>query len=510
MHSAYAYLRISTEDQSNFSIEAQEEIIRKYASNHNFTIQKVYTDDGVSAKNFNRPAWKKLELDLSKSKGEIKAIIVAKYDRLIRNAAEGLTLLERFEIKLHVQIISAGENFYIDPHSPFYFKIRADMFVNAEFERRVIADRTKMGIWQAKKQGRFLGVAPFGYKNARDSSNKPIIVINPIRATIVRQLFENIAIGMDWKQAGKIAKQNGFTLSGKDSVKWVLNNILYAGIIEVPAYAREPAQQVKGIHEPIISEEVFYKVQAALHGKPQPKTKERDEFPLRGVLCCQQCNNPLTAGLSRGRLGGLFPYYRCRKCKGENYNANKVHEIVIRILTKLSLPVDQIQNIREKAEKQMEQRLSIRLHNAERLKIEIRELEVKLMQLEEKYITDRIEESTYKKYSGIWRRDLDGKKVELEHTNTDEHQYWESFYKNLNLLSDIAGLFSTATFENKQRIMRMGFAHPLQMTKYGLRTPAINPLLHIEPFKINGLEVTDEQKNRESLRDSLLGSGGRT
>lgn len=171
MHYAYAYLRISSEDQSNFSLEAQEEIIKRYAASHNFSIQKVFTDDGVSAKNFNRPAWKRLEIDLSKSKGEVKAVIVAKYDRLIRNAAEGLALLERFEMKLQVQMISAGENFYIDPHSPFFFKIRADMLVNGEFERRVIADRTKMGIWQAKKQGRFLGTAPFGYKNARDSSN---------------------------------------------------------------------------------------------------------------------------------------------------------------------------------------------------------------------------------------------------------------------------------------------------------------------------------------------------
>ncbi len=122
-------------------------------------------------------------------------------------------------MKLQVQIISAGENFYIDPHSPFYFKIRADMFVNAEFERRVIADRTKMGIWQAKKQGRFLGMAPFGYKNARDANNKPIIVIDPRRAPVIRELFENVANGMDWKLAGQIAKKNGFTLTGKDSVK---------------------------------------------------------------------------------------------------------------------------------------------------------------------------------------------------------------------------------------------------------------------------------------------------
>ncbi len=506
MHSAYAYLRISTEDQSNFSLEAQEEIIRKYAASHNFNIVKTYTDDGVSAKNFDRPAWKKLEIDLSKSKGQIKAIMVAKYDRLIRNAAEGLTLLERFEIKLQVQIISTGENLYIDPHSPFYFKIRADMFVGAEFERRVIADRTKMGIWQGKKQGRYFTTAPFGYVNERDGNNKPIIVLHTERAKTVKQLFEQVATGMDWKEAGRIAKKNGFNNKGKDAIKRVLSNIVYAGIIIVPAYGRELATQVKGIHEPIISEEVFYWVQAMIDGKPQPKMKDREEFPLRGVLHCQQCNNLLTAGLSRGRHGGLFPYYRCRKCKGENYNANKVHDILTEVLQQLSLAPEQIQKDRETAEQQMEQRLATRAHKVKRLEIEIQEMESKIEQSEEKYITGKIEEITYRKFTDRWKRDLSGKRIELEQASSDERGYWKLFYENLSLLSDISGLFNKSTIENKQRIIRMGFAHPLHITSQGLRTPAINPILHRESLIISNLQITKSQKNRESLNDSPSGA----
>jgi DNA invertase Pin-like site-specific DNA recombinase len=477
MQAAYAYLRISKEDQSHFSIEAQEEVIRKYAKTHQFEIKKVYTDEGVSAKNFNRPQWKKLELDLSKSKHEIRAVIVAKYDRLIRNAAEGLALLERFEMKLRVQIISAGENLFIDPHSPFYFKIRADMFVGAEFERRVIADRIRMGVWQGKKQGRFLGVAPFGYQNARDSNNKPIILPHPENAEVVRRLFENVAFGMDWKQAGKIAKHNGFKNQGKDAVKRVLTNIVYAGIIEVPAYGRETATRVKSIHEAIVSEEMFNRVQFAINGKPQPKTELREEFPLRGVVRCESCNRPLTAAFSTGKMKKKYGYYCCNHCKGQNHNTERAHETLLQILSELSLPASRIRGIRSESEKQMEQRLAERAHSASKLKIEIQELETKLAQLEEKYITDRIEEATYKKYAGIWQRNLTGKKIEYEQATTDERQYWTFFYKNLEKLSDLAGIYSATCVANKQRILRTVFDNTLQLTQTGYRTQIINPLL---------------------------------
>jgi coenzyme F420-reducing hydrogenase delta subunit len=324
MHSAY--LRISTEDQSNFSLEAQEEIIRKYAASHQFQIVKTYTDDGVSAKNFNRPDWKRLELDLSKSKGQVKAILIV-----------------------------------------------------------------------------------------------------PEKAAIVRQMFENVAAGMDWKQAGQLARRNGFTLTGKDSVKWVLTNILYAGIIKVPAYGREPATEVKGIHEPIISTETFYRVQATLNGKPQPKQEVREEFPLRGIVKCKECNRAMTGGLRKGRLGTRYPYYNCNYCKGQNYNANKAHELLLEMLQQLSLHPSQIKALHIEAQQQMTRRLQARAQSTARLRTEIQDLSDKISQLEEKFITGKIADTVYNRWENTWGNNLRSKKAELELATADERQYWKFF-----------------------------------------------------------------------------------
>lgn len=132
-------------------------------------------------------------------------------------------------------------------------------------------------------------------------------------------------------------------------------------------------------------------------------------------------------------------------------------------------------------------RLSTRLHHLERLKIEIRDLETKIDQLEEKYITGKIEEITFQKFKSKWQRDLTGKRIELEQLSSDERQYWELFFKNLELLSDISGLFSAASLENKRRILREVFQNTLFIARTGFETPKLTPLLERDPLIINGL-----------------------
>lgn len=72
---------------------------QKYADQNQVVILEEFVDDGYSAKNFDRPSWNELYTLLSKHKKKIDFLLVAKYDRLIRNAAEGLSMLEKIEEK---------------------------------------------------------------------------------------------------------------------------------------------------------------------------------------------------------------------------------------------------------------------------------------------------------------------------------------------------------------------------------------------------------------------------
>ena len=65
---AVAYIRISQQDQSNFSIEGQQSILEKFARDQNLNLVASFIDNGKSAKNFNRPEWKNLISSLRSAK----------------------------------------------------------------------------------------------------------------------------------------------------------------------------------------------------------------------------------------------------------------------------------------------------------------------------------------------------------------------------------------------------------------------------------------------------------
>lgn len=477
MKTAFQYIRISNEDQSNFSLSGQEKMNQDYANKHGIHILKTFTDDGYSAKNFNRPQWKELETALSKNKNKVDYLIITKYDRLIRNAAEGLAFIEKLESKWNIKLLSVMENFFIDPHSPFFFKLRADLLVTAEFERRVISDRTKFGVWSAKSQGRFIGVAPFGYDNARDEKDKPIIIINDSEKETVKQIFNDFLNGVSFPLIIRKAKLNGFTLNGHDALTRLLSNHVYAGLLIVPSYKDEPQKIVKASHEPIIDEDTFWKSYYMLNDKIKPQgPKVIDEnLPLRGFLLCPSCEKHHTGGKSKGKLNYYY-YYWCKRCKNQMYNAEKVHEWLTEILNGLSLKTEYVRALKIETEKQFEEAMKDRANKLKKVEKDYTELSTKINSLEEKYINDKIQHETYVKWHSTFSRDLNGKRIELQELTKNENDVWRIFENNLQYLTDINWIYNQASTEDKQPYLKHIFPGFLTKEKQGGRTPYLNKM----------------------------------
>lgn len=338
MKTAYAYLRISKEDQSNYSIEGQERVIKEYAQKNNILIKDIYTDDGYSAKDFNRPAWKKLEAVMAGNKHNVDYLIVHKYDRLIRHAAEGLSFVQKLEERSKITLISVLENFFINPRDPYYFKSRADMFVNAEFERRVIASRTAFGIWSARSAGRHINKAPLGFLNARDSEDKPIMIHDEQKKKVIIEMYNDFISGIPDHIIVKKAKQQGFRMKAHGALHRILLNPLYGGLVRVPEFWDAPEKIVKGIHSAIVPEEMYWKAYYMIKDlkKPRSKSATDNNLPLRGFLMCPCCNKPFTGSKSKGR-NDFFWYYRCFCKAGQNYSAPKVEQHTLEILQGLSI-----------------------------------------------------------------------------------------------------------------------------------------------------------------------------
>ncbi len=476
MKKSIGYVRISTKDQSNFSISGQEKYVRDYATRHDIEVLEIFTDDGRSAKNFDRPDWRNLESFISKHFRDIDYLIVAKYDRFSRNAAEGLQKIELLERKFNIIIASVFEEMYIDYDSPFFFKQRADMLVNAEFELHVIRDRTKFGNHQALSSGRYICVAPFGYQNARDEKNKPVIEVIPGEAEIVKLIYSLYFSGVSLKDIYIQAKRAGFKMSGHSAIKRILGNCTYAGLVFVPAYRKEAARHVKGIHEPIIEEHQWWEVQRRLGNAPRPRTVSNEEVPMRGELKCF-CHKPFTAGNSRGKSGRYYWYYKCSDHPKKNYSATKLHEQFDAVLNHLSLSELYINYLKEKSRELMAVMLSNKQSEAARLKSELLNTQKKLESAEEKFIAGDLAADSYRKWYSRYSADISSLRHQLSEAESITEGKWELLRKNIHKLGNIKSLYNMATLMQKQMFLRAVFNSELHYSEGIYRTPFLHPLL---------------------------------
>ncbi len=486
MKTGVSYLRKSNEEQSNFSISGQEIINNEWARLNGIKIVATYVDDGYSAKDFNRPDWQRLVKDLPGL--NVDYLIVMKYDRLIRNLIGGLTFVEKMEAQWNVTLLSVQENYAIDIHDPYFFKIRADIFVDAEFELRRISDRTKMGIWSGKTQGRFLGCAPYGYNNARDENDKPIIIVDDEKRSVIKFIFAQYVKDVPLAHIMKEARLKGFKQSAKQAIKRVLLQPAYAGLIKVKAYKKSPEQIVKGIHEPIISEDLYWEAYYKIQEKERPyKIKLQDDnLPLRGFIYCQHCNKPFTGSKVKGK-NAYFYYYWCNDCRGTNYNTKKVDADMSVILKGLSLNENLIRMLIAESKDQAKESL---VNKKERIGILNREkvaINTKLDNIEEKYFSDKITDDVYQKWHRQFRSELNDISSKSERLNGDHTLYVERFEKYFPYLSDLEYLYHAANVGLKQEFLKRIFPGGLVALNKGYKTPFLPHLFAHNYSKVNGL-----------------------
>src|SRR6202023_3711561 len=134
------YVRVSTDKQADrgVSLEAQAEKIRAMAVVHSAELIDIVVDGGESAKSLNRPGMARL-LALVDA-GEVKAVIIAKLDRLTRSVKDLCTLLERFE-RRGVALVSVAES--LDTGSARRRLVLNTMTAVSQWEREAIRESTR-------------------------------------------------------------------------------------------------------------------------------------------------------------------------------------------------------------------------------------------------------------------------------------------------------------------------------------------------------------------------------
>lgn len=329
------YIRVSTDEQADtgYSQRYQDEILRRYCDFHHIAVRDVYFEDH-SAKSFQRPQFTKYLLKNKKHRGA-DLLLFTKWDRFSRNTSDAYQMLATLS-RLGIEAQAVEQP--LDLSIPENKMMLAVYLAQPEVENHRRALNVAGGMRRAKKEGRWMGSAPIGYKNMHSADGKKSIVPDERQAEIMKWVFEEIAKGVFTVESiFRQAKERGLTSSrrvknrpakvcSKNNFWNAIRNPVYCGKIKIDPDKHDDVTLVIGQHQPLISEALFYEVQDVLDGKKRPKTAKVtvDRFPLRGFLQCEECGRILTASSSRGKKGVYYHYYHCTGGCKVRYKADDV------------------------------------------------------------------------------------------------------------------------------------------------------------------------------------------
>ncbi len=314
----FLYSRVSTEMQvDGYSLEAQKSVLKKFAEREEMQIIEYYEDAGKSGKSIEgRPAFKKMLSDIENGQS-VDYILVYKLSRFGRNAADILNSLE-FIQTFDVNLICIEEG--IDSSQTSGKLLISVLSAVAEIERENILEQTMNGRREKARQGLWNGgPAPYGY-TLKDNR----LYINEDEAELVRLIYDKyVNTNIGYSGIAKYLNLQGIKKVVRTDrmieewsahfVNLILENPVYCGKI---AYGRRTLEKVKGkkneykrinatdyitvdgLHEPLVSEEVWNKAQEKRQttGKKFASKYGKDRTHLlTGLLKCPVCGGPMYA-----------------------------------------------------------------------------------------------------------------------------------------------------------------------------------------------------------------------
>ncbi len=474
MEQAVGYARISEKDQSRHSLPGQVADIATYCKKNNLELVRQFVENGQSAFNFSRKEWKELEA-LVKSNKSIKYLVIYAMDRFSRaNLGDALQKMDEIQKRLNVKILTVTDPVDLDIDD-FGVDLRRVMeLMLSNYELKKIKKRTSDGMYQAMASGKWAGRAPYGYLNARDEHGKPIIAIDDNKAFIIRMVFRQYLAGMEMEEIRKLSAANGMKLKGNSSIRRILSNPLYAGLIQLPKRGSTPASLVRAIHAPIVSESDFWRVQTKLNGKTRVSQRKEDVY-LTGLIQCP-CGLKMTSDKSRGKSGKQYRYYVCKKHRKAN-SAITMHAQMDEIMNLLNLPEKSAKSIAAKYKVLIDEKLNNKGGDLMKANLNLKKIKDKIDSVQEKFLLQPdIDERTYRKVMADLRADEQRMQMQVAELSQTGKDYYNVMNDLLPMLTRVNELFLKWPTYKQQAFLKLVFGSNLYYKDKIYRTPYIHPL----------------------------------
>ena len=471
---AIIYVRVSTADQAEhgYSLQSQEKMCRDYATRNNYEVLKVFTEKGESAKNTKRPEYINMVSYITKNKNKINALIIYKIDRLSRDMYDNLSIrimLKNFGIELK----SVTEPFNDDTSVGI---LTANFFsMMAQFENDVRSDRTKIGMIEALREGRWLWNAPLGY--SFEYINKKSYLVSNDKADIVIKIFKDFVSGKKQFEIIEELKLSGINLT-RQHLNNILRNYLYIGKIKT----KMVPEIITGLYKPLIDEVTFYRVQDMLNPKRSNTYgfTYSDEFPLKKFLKCPYCSKNLAGSYSKGRHK-RYPYYHCttKGCSFKAVRTDHAEYLFIQYLKFYEMKKDVIDKIFNDLKIHLESMQQDNKNIIFNIKRDITALESNREKIEKLVIEGTFDKDTYLRNRDENEKQIASKKIQLEDYENGLLDVSGLIEYGKRFVHNLSRLWLNLETAQKRGFQEILFPEGLSLENGEFRTATISPILSL-------------------------------
>ena len=310
----YARKSSESDERQIMSINSQIEEMKLLAKRENIRVKEIKIESHSAKESGARSVF--IELIKGIRSGKFNGILTWAPDRLSRNAGDLGTLVDLMDQKKLLRIQTYSQAFTNSPNEKFLLMILCSQ---AKLENDNKGVNVERGLRNKCALGWKPSLAPIGYLNQKgDGRTDELIIVDPVRGQFVKQIFEKVGNqGLSGRAVKRWLDRIGFeTRLGKpcalSKIHSTLKNPFYYGEFEFPEGS---GIWYKGKHKPLITKELFDKVQKQL--ETAPKTWNKNIFAFKTLMKCGSCGSSVTAEERFRKLkGGGYNkhiYYHCRR-----------------------------------------------------------------------------------------------------------------------------------------------------------------------------------------------------
>ena len=300
----FLYARKSTDedDRQIMSIDSQLHELREFAQREGLTVVEEF----VEAKTAKQPGRPVFDLMMEQVEaGKADGLLAWHPDRLARNSVDGGRIIYLLDRATLTDLRFPTYRYENTAQGKFMLSIA---FGQSKYYVDSLSENVKRGFREKLRRGGLPGLAPIGYLNDK---NNLTVVVDPERSLLIKKLFEVYATGEYTleelqREAGRwgLLSKRGKPVR-KNVLAQILINPFYYGIV------RFKGEHYEGCHPPLISKELFDRVQQALALRSKPQTRGKVDLPFTGFMQCGECGCMITAEVQKGHT-----YYHCTKKRG--------------------------------------------------------------------------------------------------------------------------------------------------------------------------------------------------